>query len=188
MLFIWSCFLKLEFHHRTIYAIGGKALIPLYVEFAVTGTIYLFSLILKHKLMNKTQIMMHSTVLIILIIMTLFRFFTSWDVNYFTYIICLIPMALYFSSESSAYLLGIELDKSKKEYEKSNQELNKFIYDISNNLNESFDNIYHAKKIIEDNNIEEQEFINEKVKIYNETKNIYDLIVRASQNESEVQK
>ena len=87
LLFIWSCFLELEFQHRNIYAIGGNTLTPLYVEFAFTGTLYLLSLILKYKIMNKTQLVMHSMILVILIIMTVFRFFTSWDVNYFTYII-----------------------------------------------------------------------------------------------------
>ena len=90
LLFIWSCFLELEFHHRTIYAIGGKALLPLYVEFAVTGTIYLLSIILNYKKINKTQLVMHATILLILVVMTVLRFFTDWDVNYFTYVICFI--------------------------------------------------------------------------------------------------
>ncbi len=188
LLFIWSCFLDLEFQHRTIYAIGGKALTPLYVEFAVTGAVYLLSLILKHKLMNKTQIIMHSMVLIILIIMTIFRFYTSWDVNYFTYVICIVPIVLYFSSESSAFLLGKELEVSNANLTKLNQEQNKLLDKLSINLKEPLDNILYSQELINNNELSDEEFNNEKIKIYNEIYKIYNLVNQISQDQSEVKK
>ena len=188
LLFIWSCFLELEFQHRNIYAIGGNALTPLYVEFAFTGTLYLLSLILKYKIMNKTQLVMHSMILVILIIMTVFRFFTSWDVNYFTYVICIIPIVLYFSSESSAYLLSKDLEQARINLEKTNSEQNQKINNLSIQLNESMSNIICSQDLLNNNQLSETDFINEKTKIYNETRKIYDLIVQTSQEESEVQK
>ncbi len=193
LLFLVSCFLELEYHHRTIYAIGGKALIPLYVEFALTGTIYLLCPILKHKQMNKTQLIMHSMILIILLIMTIFRFFTEWDVNYFTYIICIIPIALYFSSESSSYLLGKELEESKKDFEKLNAEENTKINNLSTTLNDHLSTILYHQRILNDPNISETDFNNEKIHIYNETKNIYDIFKSIEKkqildNEKEVRK
>ena len=188
ILFIVSCFLELEFHHRTIYAIGGKALIPLYVEFAVTGIIYLLCPIIWHKKMNKTQLLMHIMILIILITMTLFRFFTSWDVNYFTYIMCIIPIALYFSSESSAYQLGRELEESNKNIEKTIIEQNNNINKLSMQIHEPLSNIYCSQDIINNSQLSDVDFNNEKIKIYNETRKIYDLIIETSKSESEVQK
>jgi hypothetical protein len=193
VLFIVSCFLELEYHHRTIYAIGGKALIPLYVEFAVTGTIYLLCPILKYKQMNRTQLIMHSMILIILIIMTVFRFFTEWDVNYFTYIICIIPIALYFSSESSSYLLGKELEESKKDFEKLNVEENTKINNLSTTLNDHLSTVLYHQRILNDPNISETDFNNEKIHIYNETKNIYEVFKSIEKkqildNEKEVRK
>ena len=193
LLFIWSCFLELEFQHRTIYAIGGKALTPLYVEFAFTGTIYLLSFILKTKLMNKTQIVMHAMILFVLIVMTLLRFFTSWDVNYFTYVICLIPIALYFSSESPAYLLGRELEKSKQEFSNLNIEQNKKINDYSIQLREPLTNILNSQNKLSNQELSDTDFKNEKIRIYNESKKINDLVlsmskIQETQVESEVAK
>ena len=188
LLFIWSCFLELEYHHRTIYAIGGKALTPLYAEFVLTGAIYLISFIARFKKLNKVQLSMHLTIIAILITMTIFRFFTDWDVNYFTYIFCTIPIALYFSSESSAYLLSLELEQSKKEYEISNVEQSKKINDISSQLMNPLSNIITSRKVLEKEGLTETEFKNERIKIYNNTKKIYDMIKQMSQNESEVQK
>lgn len=186
LLFIWSCFLELEFHHRTIYAIGGKALLPLYVEFAVTGTIYLLSIILNYKKINKTQLVMHATILLILVVMTVLRFFTDWDVNYFTYVICLIPIALYFSSESSAYLLGLELEKSKIEYENYLVEQNHKLNDLSSQIVDYLGDIIYEKEVIRNNDLSEEEFKNARIKIYNNSKKIYDIVSNLSKSESEV--
>ena len=188
LLFIWSCFRELELHHRSIYAIGGKALIPLYVEFAVTGAIYLLTPILKHKKMNKTQLVMHLTILLILGVMTILRFFTSWDVNYFTYIMCLIPIALYFSSESSAYQLGKELEESNKTINETIIRQNNNINKLSIDLHEPLNNIYCSQDRINNTQLSDVDFNNEKIKIYNETRKIYDLIIETSTKESEVQK
>ena len=188
LLFIWSCFRELELHHRSIYAIGGKALIPLYVEFAVTGAIYLLTPILKHKKMNKTQLVMHLTILLILVVMTLLRFFTSWDVNYFTYIICIIPIVLFFSSESSAYLLGKEMEISSKNLSLLNKEQNNKINKLSSDIREPLSNIMYSQSIIDGNELSEEEFKNEKTKIYNETYKLYNIIYQSSQEKSEVSK
>ncbi len=188
VLFIVSCFLELEYHHRTIYAIGGNALIPLYVEFAVTGIIYLLCPIIWHKKMHKTQLLMHIMILIILIAMTMLRFFTSWDVNYFTYIMCLIPIALYFSSESSAYQLGKELEESNKIISETITKQNNNINKLSRDLHEPLSNIYCSQDKINNTQLSNEEFNNEKIKIYNETRKIYDLIIETSKIESEVQK
>lgn len=188
LLFIWSCFMELELHHRSIYAIGGKALIPLYVEFAVTGTIYLLTPILKHKSMNKTQLVMHLTILLILSVMTLLRFFTSWDINYFTYIMCIVPIVLYFSSESSAYLLGKEIEESNKQLSIINKEQNDRINKLSTELREPLSNIIYSKEVIDSKQLSEEEFKNEKIKIYNETYKLYNIIFQSSQEKSEVSK
>ena len=188
LLFTWSCFRDLELHHRSIYAIGGKALIPLYVEFAVTGTIYLLTPILKHKKMNKTQLVMHLTILLILVVMTLLRFFTSWDINYFTYVMCIVPIVLFFSSESSAYLLGKEMEESNKNLEIVNKQQNDKINSLSSELREPLSNIIYSNTLMKNNQLSEEDFKNEKIKVYNETYKLYNIIYQSSQNTSEVNK
>ena len=188
LLFIWSCFRELELHHRSIYAIGGKALIPLYVEFAVTGAIYLLTPILKHKKMNKTQLVMHLTILLILGVMTILRFFTSWDINYFTYVMCIFPIVLYFSSESSAYLLGKEMEESSKNLSLLNKQQNDKINNLSSEFRESLSNILYSQDLLDSNQLSETDFKNEKTKIYNETYKINNLINQTAQQTSEVSK
>ena len=187
ILFIWTCFEKVEFGTDRIYTIVGDILTPLYIELGIVGLIYMLSLILGHKHMNKTQFVMHTMILIILILVTLLRFFANWEIDYFCYFVCLIPIALYFSSESSSYLQSIELEKSKKEFETSNELQNQKIMSLSSELINPFSNILYSNELINENNLTEEQIKNEKIKIYNETKKIYDLITITAKSESEVQ-
>lgn len=187
ILFIWACIAKLEFGPERVYSIVGDILVPLYVEFGFVGLIYILSLIIGHKRMNKTQLVMHTMILIILLLTTLLRFLANWDVNYFSYYACLIPIALYFSSESSAYLKSIELEKSKKDFETSNELQNQMIMSLSSELTNPLSNIMYSSELMNENVLTDEQFNNEKIKIYNETKKIYDLITITSKGESEVE-
>ena len=148
----------------------------------------IFKFILKHKKMNKTQLVMHLTILFILVVMTLLRFFTSWDINYFTYVMCIVPIVLFFSSESSAYLLGKEMEESNKNLAIINKQQNDKINGLSSELREPLSNIIYSNTLLQSNQLSEEEFKNEKTKVYNETYKLYNIIYQSSQNTSEVNK
>lgn len=187
--FIYSIvafFQKVEFQVNGYYTICGDILKYLYIIFAIAGLFYSFSLIFKSKIMNKMQIVMHSMTIIATLVLFLLDYVTSWDINFLTFIIVIVPIALYFSSESSAYLQGKELVLTKSEFENANEVQYQTIMELSNDLINPLSQIIYENKIIDENELTDEQFKNEKIKIYNETKKIYDLIIQTSQNESEV--
>lgn len=187
ILIIWTFFEKIEYDPIKTYSIVGSIHVPLLIDFAFVLIIYILSLILGHKKVTKTQFVMHILILFISENVLLQKFFTPLDINFFSYLICIIPIALFFGSESSSYLKSVELEKSKKELEISNELQNQKIISISNELINPFSNIIYSNQLINENVLSEEQIKNEKIKIYNETKKIYDLITVTSQNESEVQ-
>ena len=187
ILIIYSLLTKIEYDPIKTYSLTGDILIPLYIEFGIVFIIYLISIIPGYKKMTKAQFVMHIFVLIILITVILQKFLLDLDVNYFSYLACIIPIAIFFSSESSAYLQSIELEKSKNELEISNELQNQKIMSLSSELINPFANIIYSNELINENVLNEEQIKNEKIKIYNETKKIYDLITVTSQSESEVE-
>lgn len=183
-LWIISCFFNIEYEIENIYTVGGPVSYFLYIAVAVPFLLYIFTYFIKFKKMNKVQKILFALVVFIFGAIMQFKVMTNYEMNYIIYYMVVVIYMLYFTFESQAYIMSLELVDLKNKTKMLNDNREKYLDNASERLISPLSEIISADELVKKGGLTNEEIelqiniINQNAKIISSLLNEFDKEVK----------